>query len=76
MAVTLPAILARLGALLRIAMAALQYTPHAALLLLFAAIVSHGLGRDGIANALGDASFFLLVAAVIVKRGTPQKESQ
>lgn len=68
MAVEKPARLERVRAALRGARAALQFTPHLGLLLLLLAIALHGLGRPELAEILGDATFFVLVLAVVFRR--------
>lgn len=71
MAIAIQALLVRFAALGRTARAAPQFTPHVALLLLLAAIISHSLGLHGVAQTLGDATFFSLALAVILRRDVP-----
>lgn len=47
---------------------ALRFAPHAALLLLLAAIAAHVAGLLVFADFLGDCAFFALVLAVIAGR--------
>lgn len=71
MAIAIQAFLVRLAALGRTLWAILRFAPHAALLLLLAAIVSHSLGLHDAAQVLGDAAFFALALAVILRRDAP-----
>lgn len=52
----------------RAVVAVLRWTPHAALVLLFLAVVAHALGWQWLANAYGDAIFGLAAIAVVVRR--------
>lgn len=58
----------RYGRALRTAASALQFAPHAALLLLLVAVVLHALGPEGISEAVGDAIFFIVALGVIFRR--------